>query len=437
MDPLSVSASIASLVSAAATVLRGLYMYTKVARGAEKQISALSMEITHLYGVLSSLQLIASRFESDVVELTDQERSMQINHVHACYNTLDSIRSLLVEHDPSMASSRMHSLRRRLHWPLSESRTKDFTNEVGRHKQTLALALNADTMAALLQSLSIQRGMADGIEDIRSRMLAGALSESRLKVLKSFSTNADPRRHLAAVLKLRQMGTGLWITGSDQFQNWINSNNGKIFLTGIPGAGKTILFATVVEEIFKHIHQRGRGSALAYHFCDYKERSSYDPTSILGSLVAQLAAQDQACFSCAHSLYQDHHPDEGLESPYTTEGLRECLVEMMESLEHAYIAVDALDECTVNRASFLGLLHSLNDFPNDTIKTLYTGREDLDIQNALHDYDRVPIAANSHDLRLYVDAEIAARTKNGTLRIQNPALKEEIRERLVKKAEGM
>ena len=437
MDPLSVSASIVSLIGAADTVVRRLYKFQKAARGAERQISALSFEVTNLYGVLSSLHLTATRFESEVFELTIKERSMQIDHIHACYNTLDSIRSLLAEDDPSTANGNLDSFKRRLHWPLSESKTKEFIDQLGRHRQTLALALSADTMAALLQGLSQQRNMADGIEDIRSRLIASSMTEARSRVLKSFSQNVEPQRYLAAVLKLRQMGTGLWISENDQFQTWIKSNNARLYLTGIPGAGKTVLFATILEEILKHIRNGRTGSALAYYFCDYKDRSTQDPTNILASLIAQFAAQDEECFLIAQVLFQDHHPSEGSSSPYNVEKLRQCLIEMMNTLDQAYIAIDALDECTNDRSSVLEVLHSLNDFPNDNIKTLYTAREELDIDRVLHDYSKLSIAANSHDIRLYVDSEIALRTKNGTLRIRDFALKEEIRERLVKKAEGM
>jgi len=99
-------------------------------------------------------------------------------------------------------------------------------------------------------------------------------------------------------------------------------------------------------------------------------------------------------------------------------------------------SVDALDECT-NRETILEMLHSLNDFANDSIKTLFTGREEIDIQKALNDYDRLSIAANTHNIRLYVDLEISRRTKNRSPRVRDPALQGEIRERLVNKAEGM
>ena len=115
MDPLSASASIAGLLSTADVVVRRLYEYIKAVRAAEKEISALSMEITNLYGVLSSLQLVASRFENADFEPSLQERTMQLHQIHACYGTLDGIRSLLEKDDPSMSKSRMDVVMRRLH----------------------------------------------------------------------------------------------------------------------------------------------------------------------------------------------------------------------------------------------------------------------------------------------------------------------------------
>lgn len=64
MDPLSVSASIAGLLNTADVVVRRLYKYIKAVRAAEKEISTLPMEIINLYGILSSLQLVASRFKN-------------------------------------------------------------------------------------------------------------------------------------------------------------------------------------------------------------------------------------------------------------------------------------------------------------------------------------------------------------------------------------
>lgn len=338
MDPLSVSASIVSLIGAADTVVRRLYQYIKAAKGADKDIATLSMEITNLYGVLSSLHLVASRFESEVSELSMQERSMQIDHIHACYNTLDGIRSLLSKDDPSTTNSKMESVRRRLHWPLSESKTKALIDEVGKHKQTLALALNADTLVAMLQSLSRQKEMSNGINEIRNRLIASSMTETRRKILRSFSQGTDPQRYLSAALRVRQMGTGLWICEDKQFQAWMNSDSSsKLFVTGIPGAGKTVLTATIIEEITKRVGQEEKGLAVAYYFCDYKDPATQNPRSILASLAGQLAAQDEQCYAISQAFHQDHYPSEGPATTPEVEEFKQCLLDMIRTLDYAYI----------------------------------------------------------------------------------------------------
>lgn len=55
--------------------------------------------------------------------------------------------------------------------------------------------------------------------------------------------------------------------------------------------------------------------------------------------------------------------------PYTIEDIKQFPVDMMKTLDHAYIIVDALDECITNHSSVLELLHDLNDFENDNVKT--------------------------------------------------------------------
>lgn len=179
MDPLSVSASVASLIGITDTVARRLYKYVRAVKGIEKEIAALSMEITNLYGVLNSLHLVADRLETEASALSLQDRAMQIEHIHACYDTLDSIKTSLEKDNPSMTKSRMDSARRRLQWPFSESSTKSLIEAVGRYRQTLALAVNADTMAALLQVLSQQKNISNGVDDIRNRMLASSMSKIR------------------------------------------------------------------------------------------------------------------------------------------------------------------------------------------------------------------------------------------------------------------
>lgn len=100
--------------------------------------------------------------------------------------------------------------------------------------------------------------------------------------------------------------------------------------------------------------------------------------------------------------------------------------------------VDGLDECGVNAAEVTELLTSLNRAGQATnTKTLFLSRNHVEIRESLDDYTEIAIAAKSSDLRLYVGAEIDARTRDHKLRIKDQSLKEHIMEKLVEGADGM
>lgn len=444
MDPLSISAGIAGLVSTADVVVTRLYKYIKGVKEADKDISALAVEVTGLYGVLNSLHLVALRFEDERFD-----PMMQIHHLHACYDTLDSLRSLLIKHDPAMAASKREAAMKCFQWPLSARRTKDFIEEVGRHKQTLSLATSAQTLDALLESLTRQQGLIKGVEEIRNQMEMMSLTKARRHVLDWFS-QIDAKRAHASILGLRQMDTGMWICDNAIFKDWMAGISAKsdnthgnmscedlgLWIVGIPGAGKTVLTATIIQEVTKR--RPSVGTAVAFFFCDYKDPAANTPGMILGSLVRQVACQNIHCYETAQSLYDEYDQADGLTPPASSENLRRCLAQMGRHLDHLYIIIDGLDECGDERVSTIQMLRDLGPLDSEhAIHLLFVSRDDFDIRIALDDYTLLSIAANSHDLRLYVDAEIASRTAKRKLRIRDPALKEEIREELVSKADGM
>jgi hypothetical protein len=48
---------------------------------------------------------------------------------------------------------------------------------------------------------------------------------------------------------MKQPGTGQWIFDSARYQGWLRSSKQTLFWSGIPGAGKRILTAMVVEDL--------------------------------------------------------------------------------------------------------------------------------------------------------------------------------------------
>jgi len=148
MDPLSLSASIAGLISITEMIAGRSYNYIKEARGASKEVRKLLEEITDLFGVLNSLRLVASRYEQERFHST-----MQSQHIYTCHILLEKIKERLDKADPSQVNEKKSQfyqkasmLGRTLIWPFSSTETKGLIAEVEKQKGTLSLALAADGM---------------------------------------------------------------------------------------------------------------------------------------------------------------------------------------------------------------------------------------------------------------------------------------------------
>ncbi|KAL9035014.1 MAG: hypothetical protein Q9180_005089, partial [Flavoplaca navasiana] len=236
-------------------------------------------------------------------------------------------------------------------------------------------------------------------------------------------------------LKLRQPQTGLWLTEGEEFSNWLNTAGSGLWLYGIPGAGKTVLAASLIE---KAIQRSSQKVAVAFYYCDYKDLETQKPGNILGSLAKQIATQDEQCFQTLRTFYEQHRRPDKSPVEYEPQELSALIKGMTVFFETTMIIVDALDECGKSAKRLTKLLAGLRSSNEYTdIKTLFLSRDEFDIRDILFDYPQVSIAAQSKDLELYVAAEMAKRIEEKDLRIKDSSLQEHIMKRLVEGADGM
>ena len=436
-DPFSVSASIAGLVTLADVVFRRTFAYVKAVKGASKDISALSSEIGALYGLLNSLRLVSLQLEGE-----DFESTTRIHHVHSCYETLEKVKTILAKDEAlSLKDDRIEIVKRKLRWPFTSLEVKTLILEIERHKQTLSLALNVDNMAGMLQALSRQNDIRDAVEDIRTIVKDKreaecriTLSSERRRILDSFG-EVDPRKNHDMSRKLRQPSTGLWLTEGTEFRNWLlSTESARLWLFGIPGAGKTVLAASIIDEA---LQISCRNTAIAYFYCDYKDPKTQTIHSILGSIAQQIAKLDDQSFEKLQSFCDTYNPDHRKNFEYDLENLDNLIIEITSSFDSTMIIVDALDECGANTGQVVDILASLSYRQGSSVKTLFLSRDELELRERLESWTQVSIAARSSDLKLYVASEIELRIRQRRLRIKDNSLKEYIMEQLVEGAEGM
>ncbi|KAL8943110.1 MAG: hypothetical protein Q9211_001098 [Gyalolechia sp. 1 TL-2023] len=435
-EPLSVTASIAGLVTLADVIFGRIFKYVQAVKGASKEITALSSEVGALYGILNNLHLVSRQLEEQSLS-----SAPRIHHIGSCHKTLEKLKAILDTDDPASAQTQCDKFKRKLHWPFSSSQVKTLLAEIERHKATLGLALNVDGVSGLLRSLSLQNETRDAVEGIKAELKQKheadtriAINAKRQSVLKSFG-GIDPGKNQKMSLRLRQLGTGSWLIESQEFQHWCQTKNAKLWLYGIPGAGKTVLASTVIEEVL-------RGSsvnhAVAFFYCDYKDPATQKPHLVLGSLIQQIAKQDEQSFEKVQTFCDRQSPECTADYNYDSHELRDLILDIVSCFDSATIVVDGLDECGSNMAEVTELLTSLHLADEETnMRTLFLSRDEVDVRQWLESYAKVAIAARSSDLRLYVGAEIDLRIRKGKLRIKDQSLKGYIMEKLVAEADGM
>jgi hypothetical protein len=238
----------------------------------------------------------------------------------------------------------------------------------------------------LLKSLET-REMKSKMDNVYA-MLSDA---ERTKILEWLVTTDPSSNHNAAV-ELHEPHTSAWLTKSEEYLDWIDCNSRFLWLHGIPGAGKTILFSSICTDV----QRRCKSATLhdcgwAYYYCYFK-RYHCEASHFLGWAISQLCRQLKKIPIEVHQLY------EGGVRP-SMKQLRQLLVSVCKLFPRVYLLIDALDE-SKNRSTLLKLLSDVRaEFQN--VQILATSREELDIKLALG-----PLSVELSLSNKYIDKDI-------------------------------
>ncbi|TEY71202.1 hypothetical protein BOTCAL_0099g00290 [Botryotinia calthae] len=263
MDPLSLSASISGLISIVKDLSGTTYKYIKTSKGAPEEVKQLAEQMTHLFGILNSLSLVASRFDNELRTAT-----MQLQHLSTCQQLLDKIQIRLDKADPNnfdqtktRSGQKLYKLRKSLTWPFTTGETKELITAMASQKSDLSLALQADGMNALLDALGNQRIQMAILDDINANMLAEkkertlrAMNKQQKKMIQWISPHDPSQKYHEVAEKLRHPKSGQWFLTCEPFKEWLASKGSKLWLYGIPGAGKTVLSSSIVTFIATKLH---------------------------------------------------------------------------------------------------------------------------------------------------------------------------------------
>ncbi|KAF7552035.1 hypothetical protein G7Z17_g4568 [Cylindrodendrum hubeiense] len=448
MDPVSLSASIAGLVALADLVFRNAAKYVKGVRGSRQEVDDLLDEVKSVSLLLHNLSLVAFELESESATGEpgdEQSHNVKPHHLHGCQKILRRLETGLTGANENLrSSSGFTRLQRRLKWPFSSTETKEILQEVQRHNQTISLALAADSISQLRKCLARQEETTKRVKDLQVTAkkildieIKILLTAKRRRVLQLFS-KVNPQSEFETAIKLRHPLTGLWLIDGPEFEEWYGSVNSRIWLTGIPGAGKSVIAGAIISECLQRTKTHSE-TAVAYFFCTYRDPRTHGSSNILSSLAAQLAQQNESAYRVLEEYYNDLQPDDHLSAGPTTEELIEVICEMCTSYNQVYLIIDGLDECGNQvEATLRDLLALAIIKGHEMITTAFLSRDEPQIRHRLEDhFDCIEMEAHTEDIQLYVASELEQRINSKRLRLRNIALKDHIMDRLVSGAKGM
>ncbi|KAK3178595.1 hypothetical protein OEA41_000732 [Lepraria neglecta] len=430
----SLAASIAQLIG---TTVKA-YKYLNHVKNAPKERAKLSLEAANLLPLLNSLRdqvENASAEESwieSVLELGGPTGPLELFR-----RTMEQLKRKLKTESP------MHRMGKHLVWTLDKEDIRKILADIERFKTRLVIALQKDSMktsraikedTSRIQPLNEEvcsikidtagihplnekvgaiitnteaigplgetvHNISTNVDTLNPNDLALA-NESYLHRVSEWLSPLDFRKHHASASEARAEGTGRWFLDSSEYTRWREDTHETLFCPGIPGAGKTIIASLVIDDLRKECFPGD--TATVYAYCYNKERSQQSMPNSLGGLLKQLLQARNSVPENVEARYEKHR---GGYSRTTQIELSSLLRVELRRYRKAFIIIDALDQYSKSdneRDSLLAELQALKSVTN----MMLTYRIVSPFVDAFQSAIRVPITANNHDVRRFLERQI-------------------------------
>lgn len=227
----------------------------------------------------------------------------------------------------------------------------------------------------------------------------------------------------------RQEGTGQWFLDAPEFTKWLHEPRETLFCPGIPGAGKTMMSAIVVNHLLTKVRSDAVG--VAYVYCNYKSVEQ-NAIGLLAAILRQLVQDRPSIAEPVEHLYKQH-ADRRTKPSF--EEIFGALRAVLVTYSNTYIVVDALDECLDQDGSRRQLLAKLRDLQGRADLRLFaTSRFIPDIVDEFRAALKLEVRASDEDVRRFVAGQIY-RLPNCIKR--DDTLQDIVQEKIVQAVDGM
>lgn len=222
-----------------------------------------------------------------------------------------------------------------------------------------------------------------------------------------------------------QSGTGKWFIQDTKFQEWNQSKDGTLYCPGLPGAGKTIMAALVIDHLLRSQHVTDQ--PVAFIYCNYKRQSEQSAKHMLSSILRQVIDIQPGVGKLVEDFYTSHT---GRRTTPSRDEIEQILKAASKDLRGLTIIIDALDECgTRARQEFLAAVEDLRGqcevrllatsrrLPNVQSHLIFLGKPALEFKAADEDLENyIRSRANELHSRLMAKHELLEDLVTSTVR---------------------
>ncbi|RSL80077.1 hypothetical protein CEP51_006860 [Fusarium floridanum] len=341
-------------------------------QSAPSQFEDISNEVRSLSIVLSDVDVTVSELELDPYQRNDLQHVISScrDVLERLEDTLDKYRDLHA--DKGRLGSRVKRAWKRLNWEPDDIR-----------ELRERITLNTTLLNTFLGGISSQTMYA--IKQGVDRLNLQQDNKQRLKTL-DWLTPLDYAAQQQDFISRRQPGTGKWLLESKEYQNWLTTMGHTLFCPGMPGAGKTILTSTVVEDLTTR-------------------QDDQNLTNLLACILRQFIQHLAQVPGIVNDL-QKKCVDEKNRRPTLDEFLSLLQVVAAE-ISRVFIVVDALDECQASEGCRARLLSELFELQVKCgVNIFATSRFIPDIVDTFEIGTALEIRASNEDVERYVKGRI-------------------------------
>ncbi|CAG8956490.1 hypothetical protein HYFRA_00003876 [Hymenoscyphus fraxineus] len=408
MDGVSAAATIITLVDIAAKIGKALKEYHDDVRDARE-------DIRKLYGSIQSLK-----------SLLEQIIDFQPHQTHFRH---DSGPLSQAQEELERLSQKVQVLpkdqRRRdkvyqsLKWPLDKSYVEKALVNIERAKSSLGLEIG-------LQHLNLQIEHFDICLDIINEIKDAQRDKQKCEIDTWLSRGvADPSTEHNIARDKHEETTGSWLLDSDKFREWLEQENSFLWING--GA-------------IEHVQARCVGnpySVVTYWYFSFSDSEKQKLYPCLCSIIAGIFSKRR---DIPTTLWMEYERSNRGQLKPSLKSLISMLKEVTEGFDDIYIVLDALDEFPRSndgkgRNELLKCIHKIRGLQIKSLHFLVTSRKEADILKSFGSFAAIDAAGAyvEADIRKYIDQ----RLQEEEFSQWKAPLKQEVRESLATRAEGM